>query len=171
MWNYESSMYENGYIEWAGVPEDRVEIGGDLREKPSFGQNMRFFFSYQMNYMYFRYLLWNFCGRTNDVQGLGDYKNSQWATGIDPVDEFLGVSTSELNPQARKAHNSYYAIPLLLALVGLFYQAGKDTRQFTVNATLFFFNSFALVLFLNQAAYQPRAVSYTHLTLPKILRV
>ncbi len=163
MWNYESSMYENGYIEWTGVPEDRVEIGGDLREKPSFGQNMRFFFSYQMNYMYFRYLLWNFCGRTNDVQGLGDYKNSQWATGIDPVDEFLGVSTSELNPQARKAHNSYYAIPLLLALVGLFYQAGKDTRQFTVNATLFFFNSFALVLFLNQAAYQPRERDYVYL--------
>lgn len=163
MWNYESLSYENGYIEWTGLPENTVNIDGEQRLKPSFRQNLTFFFSYQVNYMYFRYLLWNFCGRTNDVQGYGDYKNSQWATGISFVDDFLGISTNELNPQAAKGRNTYYAIPLLLALIGLFYQAGKDTKHFTVNATLFFFNSFALVFFLNQPAYEPRERDYVYL--------
>ena len=163
MWNYETSAAENGYIEWTGLPENSVNINGEERPKPSFAQNLRFFFSYQTNYMYFRYLLWNFCGRTNDVQGYGDYKNSQWASGIKFVDEFLGVATNELNPQAAKGRNYYYAIPLLLALFGLFYQASKDAKHFTVNATLFFFNSIALVIFLNQSAYQARERDYVFL--------
>lgn len=163
MWNYESQSYENGYIEWTGLPENTVNIDGEQRPKPSFRQNLTFFFSYQVNYMYFRYLLWNFCGRTNDVQGYGDYKNSQWATGISFVDDFIGLGNHELNPQADKGRNSYFAIPLLIALIGLFYQASKDTKHFTVNATLFFFNSIALVFFLNQPAYEPRERDYVYL--------
>lgn len=163
MWNYESEATENAYIEWTGRPKNTVMVNGEEREKPSFAQNLQFFFTYQMNYMYFRYLLWNFCGRTNDVQGYGDYKNSQWATGIEPVDGFLNVSTEELNPQAAKGRNIYWAIPLILCLFGSFYQVAKDPKHFTVNATLFFYNSFALILFLNQSAYQPRERDYVFL--------
>lgn len=163
MWDCESLASETGYIEWTGQPEKNVIINGEERPKPSFSQNLRFLFSYQINYMYLRYLFWNFCGRTNDVQGFGDYKNSQWFTGIKPADDFLSVGSDNLNPQAAKGTNRYFAIPLLLALVGLFYQGFKDTKHFTVNATLFFYNSLALVFFLNMAAYQARERDYVYL--------
>jgi hypothetical protein len=160
MWNYESISYENGYIEWVGQPEETVIINGEERPKPSFKQNLQFFFSYQLNYMYFRYLLNNFSGKVNDVQGYGDYKNSQWTTGIKYVENKMNINSQTINPQAKKGHNLYYAIPLLLVIIGLFYHLRKDSKFFLVNFVLFFFTSIALVLYLNQAAYQPRERDY-----------
>lgn len=163
MWNYESISYENGYIEWVGQPEETVIINGEERSKPSFKQNLQFFFSYQLNYMYFRYLLNNFSGKVNDVQGYGDYKNSQWTTGIKYVENKMNINSQTINPQAKKGHNLYYAIPLLLVIIGLFYHLRKDSKFFLVNFVLFFFTSIALVLYLNQAAYQPRERDYVFL--------
>ncbi|MBR5254598.1 MAG: DUF2723 domain-containing protein [Bacteroidales bacterium] len=163
MWNYESISYENGYIEWIGQPEETVIINGEERPKPSFKQNLQFFFSYQLNYMYFRYLLNNFSGKVNDVQGYGDYKNSQWTTGIKYVENKMNINSQTINPQAKKGHNLYYAIPLLLVIIGLFSHLRKDSKFFIVNLTLFFFTSIALVLYLNQAAYQPRERDYVFL--------
>lgn len=163
MWNYESISYENGYIEWLGQPEETVIINGEERQKPSFKQNLQFFFSYQLNYMYFRYLLNNFSGKVNDVQGYGDYKNSQWTTGIKYVENKMNINSQTINPQAKKGHNLYYAIPLLLVIIGLFYHLRKDSKFFLVNFVLFFFTSIALVLYLNQAAYQPRERDYVFL--------
>lgn len=163
MWNYESISYENGYIEWVGQPEETVIINGEERPKPSFKQNLQFFFSYQLNYMYFRYLLNNFSGKVNDVQGYGDYKNSQWTTGIKYVENKMNINSQTINPQAKKGHNLYYAIPLLLVIIGLFYHLRKDSKFFLVNFILFFFTSIALVLYLNQAAYQPRERDYVFL--------
>lgn len=163
MWNYENLAYENGYIEWVGLPESHVVIDGETRQKPSFRQNLRFFFSYQVNYMYLRYLLWNFSGRTNDVQGYGDYKNSQWMTGIGFIDSFLGIGTEKVEQQQSKAHNVYFAIPLLLALFGIFYHINKDSRFPIILGILFFFTSLALVIYLNQEAYQARERDYTYL--------
>lgn len=163
MWNYENISYENGYIEWVGQPEETVMINGEERAKPSFKQNLQFFFSYQLNYMYFRYLLNNFSGKVNDIQGYGDYKNSQWTTGIKYIEDKTNVNSNTLNPQAKKGHNIYYAIPLIIALIGLFYHLRKDSKYFLVNLTLFFFSSIALVIYLNQAAYQPRERDYVYL--------
>ncbi|MEE1021380.1 MAG: DUF2723 domain-containing protein, partial [Bacteroidales bacterium] len=163
MWNYESISYENGYIEWVGQPEETVIINGEERPKPSFKQNLQFFFSYQLNYMYFRYLLNNFSGKVNDVQGYGDYKNSQWTTGIKYVENKMNINSQTINPQAKKGHNLYYAIPLLLVIIGLFYHLRKDSKFFLVNFVLFFFTSITLVLYLNQAAYQPRERDYVFL--------
>lgn len=163
MWNYESISYENGYIEWVGQPEETVIINGEERPKPSFKQNLQFFFSYQLNYMYFRYLLNNFSGKVNDVQGYGDYKNSQWTIGIKYVENKMNINSQTINPQAKKGHNLYYAIPLLLVIIGLFYHLRKDSKFFLVNFVLFFFTSIALVLYLNQAAYQPRERDYVFL--------
>lgn len=163
MWNYESISYENGYIEWVGQPEETIIIDGEERIKPSFKQNLQFFFSYQLNYMYFRYLLNNFSGKVNDVQGYGDYKNSQWTTGIKYVENKMNINSQTINPQAKKGHNLYYAIPLLLVIIGLFYHLRKDSKFFLVNFVLFFFTSIALVLYLNQAAYQPRERDYVFL--------
>ena len=163
MWNYENIAYENGYIEWVGQPEETVIINGEERVKPSFKQNLQFFFSYQLNYMYFRYLLNNFSGKVNDVQGYGDYKNSQWTTGIKYIEDKMSINSQTLNPQAQKGHNLYYAIPLLLVIIGLFSHLRKDSKYFLVNLILFFFSSIALVLYLNQAAYQPRERDYVFL--------
>lgn len=163
MWNYENIAYENGYIEWVGQPEEIVIINGEERVKPSFKQNLQFFFSYQLNYMYFRYLLNNFSGKVNDVQGYGDYKNSQWTTGIKYIEDKMSINSQTLNPQAQKGHNIYYAIPLLLVIIGLFSHLRKDSKYFLVNLILFFFSSIALVLYLNQAAYQPRERDYVFL--------
>lgn len=163
MWNYENISYENGYIEWVGQPEEIVIINSEERVKPSFKQNLQFFFSYQLNYMYFRYLLNNFSGKVNDVQGYGDYKNSQWTTGIKYIEDKMSINSQTLNPQAQKGHNIYYAIPLLLIIIGLFYHLRKDSKYFLVNLILFFFSSIALVLYLNQAAYQPRERDYVFL--------
>lgn len=163
MWNYENISYENGYIEWVGQPEETVIINGEERLKPSFKQNLQFFFSYQLNYMYFRYLLNNFSGKVNDVQGYGDYKNSQWTTGIKYLEDKMSINSQTLNPQAQKGHNLYYAIPLLLVIIGLFSHLRKDSKYFLVNLILFFFSSIALVLYLNQAAYQPRERDYVFL--------
>ncbi|MBO7224888.1 MAG: DUF2723 domain-containing protein, partial [Bacteroidales bacterium] len=163
MWNYENIAYENGYIEWVGQPEEIVIINGEERLKPSFKQNLQFFFSYQLNYMYFRYLLNNFSGKVNDVQGYGDYKNSQWTTGIKYIEDKMSINSQTLNPQAQKGHNLYCAIPLLLVIIGLFSHLRKDSKYFLVNLILFFFSSIALVLYLNQAAYQPRERDYVFL--------
>lgn len=163
MWNYENPSYENGYVEWVGQPEETIIIDGEERLKPSFKQNLQFFFSYQLNYMYFRYLLNNFSGKVNDVQGYGDYKNSQWTTGIKYVENKMNINSQTINPQAKKGHNLYYAIPLLLVIIGLFYHLRKDSKFFLVNFVLFFFTSIALVLYLNQAAYQPRERDYVFL--------
>jgi hypothetical protein len=113
--------------------------------------------------MYFRYLLNNFSGKVNDVQGYGDYKNSQWTTGIKYIEDKMSINSQTLNPQAKKGHNIYYAIPLLLVIIGLFYHLRKDSKFFLVNFVLFFFTSIALVLYLNQAAYQPRERDYVFL--------
>ena len=155
MWNYENISYENGYIEWVGQAEETVIIDGEERLKPSFKQNLQFFFSYQLNYMYFRYLLNNFVGKVNDIQGYGDYKNSQWTTGIKYIEDKTNINSQTINPQARKGHNLYYAMPLLLVLIGIFSHLRKDSKFFLVNTTLFLFTSVALVIYLNQAAYQP----------------
>ena len=163
MWNYENISYESGYIEWVGQPEETIIINSEERVKPSFKQNLQFFFSYQLNYMYFRYLLNNFSGKVNDVQGYGDYKNSQWTTGIKYIEDKMSINSQTLNPQAQKGHNLYYAIPLLLVIIGLFYHLNKDSKYFLVNLILFFFSSIALVLYLNQAAYQPRERDYVFL--------
>ncbi len=163
MWNYESISYENGYMEWVGQPEESVIVNSEQRSKPSFKQNLQFFFSYQINYMYFRYLLNNFMGKVNDVQGYGDYKNSQWTPGIKYIEDKFSINSQTLDPQAKKGHNIYYAIPLILALIGLFYHISKDYQYFWVNTILFFFTSIALVLYLNQAAYQPRERDYVYL--------
>lgn len=163
MWNYENISYENGYIEWVGQAEEIVIIDGEERLKPSFKQNLQFFFSYQLNYMYFRYLLNNFVGKVNDIQGYGDYKNSQWTTGIKYIEDKTNINSHTINPQARKGHNLYYAVPLILIIIGLFSHLRKDSKFFLVNTTLFLFTSVALVVYLNQAAYQPRERDYVYL--------
>lgn len=164
MWNYTSAAEEDGYVSWVGQPEHTVTIDGLEREKPSFKQNLTFFLNYQTYYMYFRYLLWNFSGKTNDVQGFGDIYNGNWQTGYPHPDKLLGVDEGKIpSLYENKGKNKYFAIPLILCLFGIFYHIGKDAKRFLFVLAIFVMYSIAIVIFLNNSAYEPRERDYIYL--------
>lgn len=163
MWNYNNPAYESGYVEWVGMPQDTVIIDGEVRAKPSEIQNIQFFTNYQIGYMYVRYLLWNFVGKTNDLQGFGNNNSGQWISGIYPVDKFFGKTTiSEPTSRRSKARNIYFAIPFLLGILGLFYQIGRDTKGWFALIALFIFTGIAITIYSNEYAYQPRERDYAY---------
>lgn len=163
MWNYNSPDYQWGYIDWVGMPEDTVLINGELRAKPSWIQNLQYFANYQIGYMYGRYLLWNFVGRTNDLQGYGDNYRGQWFTGFYVFDKILGKE-GILSPVdwKNKANNKLFAIPFILGLIGMFFQIGKDIKGWFVVSALFVFCGIAISIYLNDYAYQPRERDYIY---------
>ncbi|MBO6117211.1 MAG: DUF2723 domain-containing protein [Bacteroidales bacterium] len=164
MWNYTSAAYEDGYASWVGQPKKTVLINGEERMKPSFWQNLQFFARYQFGYMYWRYLMWNFSGRTNDLQGYGDITGGQWQTGWFYTDKLLNVDEGR-TPQTitNKANNRYFAIPLILCLIGVFYHIIKDSKRFLFVGTIFIMYSVAIVVYTNVAAYEPRERDYVFL--------
>jgi tetratricopeptide (TPR) repeat protein len=133
-------------------------------EKPTFAQDLGFFFNYQIGHMYMRYFFWNFVGRQNDVQGHGNITDGNWITGIDFIDE------ARLGPQHglpddadhNKAKNVFYGLPFLLGLIGLFYHIKKDNKNAFVVALLFLFTGLAIVVYLNQKPYEPRERDYAY---------
>lgn len=136
-------------------------------EIPSQIDNLAFFASYQLGFMYWRYFMWNFCGRQNDIQGVGETENGNWITGIPFVDNMRLGDQSQLPDELKenKGHNVYYALPLLLGLLGLFWQAfrgRKGGQQFWVVFFLFFMTGIAIVLYLNQTPSQPRERDYAY---------
>ena len=140
------------------------ESGAYTVNVPTFWQNMRFFFAYQVNFMYLRYFLWNFCGRQNDIQGHGELTHGNWITGIPVFDNWM-LGDQDLMPDSlknNKGHNTYFMLPLLLGLAGLFFHAGRDKRNFWVVMLLFFMTGLAIVLYLNQTPLQPRERDYAY---------
>jgi len=131
-------------------------------EKPSFADNMKFMFEYQFGYMYWRYLLWNFVGRQNDVQGKYDTQNGNWLSGITFIDELHLGSQDNLPSDVanNKARNTYYFLPFILGVLGIVFHASKDKKSFYILLILFLFNSFALKIFLNERPFEPRERDY-----------
>ena len=161
--DYESWM---GGVEGTEVPYDRC--GEQMTVKmPSQIDNIRFFLSYQCNFMYWRYFMWNFAGRQNDIQGNGELEHGNWITGIKPLDD-ARLGNQDMLPdelKTNKGHNVFYCLPLLLGLIGMFWQAfrGKrGIRQFWVVAFLFFMTGLAIVIYLNQTPVQPRERDYAY---------
>lgn len=131
-------------------------------EKPTFWQNIQYLFSYQINYMYVRYFMWNFVGRQNDIQGKMD-NNGQWLSGITPIDEFfLGTSQTDLPSDVahNKGRNTYFFLPLLLGIIGLLFQSNRDLRATWVVFVLFMFTGIALKIYLNESPFEPRERDY-----------
>ena len=134
---------------------------------PTQWENIKFFFSYQLNWMYWRYFMWNFAGRQNDIQGSGEIEHGNWITGIPFIDNWL-VGDQSLLPQElkdNKGHNVFYCLPLLLGIIGLLWQAyrgQKGIQQFWVVFFLFFMTGIAIVLYLNQTPSQPRERDYAY---------
>jgi len=133
-------------------------------ETPSFMQNIQFFSSWQMGFMYWRYFLWNFAGRENDFQGQGDVSNGNWITGIDTIDAKRMGNRAELPVSIRQneGHNVYFGLPLLLGFAGLCWVFRRNKQVTLVLATLFFFTGMAIVIYLNQDPYQPRERDYAY---------
>ncbi|WP_290377495.1 hypothetical protein, partial [uncultured Bacteroides sp.] len=134
---------------------------------PTQWENIKFFFSYQLNWMYWRYFMWNFAGRQNDIQGSGEIEHGNWITGIYFIDNWLVGDQSLLPAELRdnKGHNVFYCLPLLLGIIGLLWQAyrgQKGIQQFWVVFFLFFMTGIAIVLYLNQTPSQPRERDYAY---------
>ena len=183
-----SSAHAQAYESWLGgvtgtnVPYDRC--GEQVTVKmPTQWDNIRFFLSYQCNFMYWRYFMWNFAGRQNDIQGNGEPEHGNWITGIPFIDNAMLGDQSKLPDDLKenKGHNVFYCMPLILGLIGLFWQAwytrkrkvvknGKETeellpigiQQFWVVFFLFFMTGLAIVIYLNQVPMQPRERDYAY---------
>ena len=163
-----AGAYENwmGGVEGTQVPYDRC--GEPVMVKmPTQMENIRFFLSYQCNFMYWRYFMWNFAGRQNDIQGNGEPEHGNWITGISFIDDWMLGDQSKMPAElkANKGHNVFYCLPLLLGLIGLFWQAWRGQRgirQFWVVFFLFFMTGLAIVLYLIQTPQQPRERDYAY---------
>ncbi len=169
----------SAYKEWANVKGKRVRYDYCGQQKteycPTFAENLRFFFRYQVNFMYWRYFMWNFSGRQNDLQSYGDLSKGNWITGIKFIDNAMLGDQDALPTELKnnKGHNVYYMLPLLLGIIGVVWQCSKRIkvgekeqhegwRSFTITALLFLLTGLAIVVYLNQTPYQPRERDYAY---------
>lgn len=158
------------YENWGNVTGRPVRVqlrdgSSEVINKPSFGENLRFFFSYQIGHMYMRYLMWNFSGRQNDIQGHGSPVEGNWITGIPFVDQVL-VGPQKHLPEsmtANKGYSRFFMLPFLLGLLGFFHQLKKRPHDALVVGLLFFMTGMAIVIYLNQTPYQPRERDYSYI--------
>ena len=169
MWDADhASAYESwmGGVDGTQVPYDRCGEPVTVKMPTQF-ENIRFFLSYQCNFMYWRYFIWNFAGRQNDIQGNGELEHGNWISGIPFFDNWRLGDQSKLPDDLKmnKGHNVFYCLPLLLGLIGLFWQAyrgQRGIRQFWVVFFLFFMTGLAIVIYLNQTPMQPRERDYAY---------
>ena len=179
-----SSEHVDVYLDWAGIKESDVynqstDASGNImrdragniqydrsspRKAPAFFQNLKFFFRYQVGHMYFRYFMWNFAGRQNDEQGHGEATYGNWISGIDFIDQFRIGSKKNMPEELlfNPSRNEYFFLPLLLGLLGIFYQAQKDVKNFWIVMFLFILTGVAIVVYLNQTPLQPRERDYAY---------
>ncbi len=155
------------YHSWANIKGRPVEIteNGKTRVEyvPTFGENLRFFFKYQVGHMYMRYFLWNFVGRQNDEDGSG-ILSGNWISGISFIDEKLVGNQHNLPASLKNApsRNTYYFLPFILGLIGLLFLLDRSKSYFTITVLLFFFTGLAIVIYLNQTPLQPRERDYAY---------
>jgi hypothetical protein len=165
MWdNSNDQGHADYYASFAGIGKDPKT--GQYLSKPTMGDNIAFFFSYQLNWMYWRYFMWNFAGKQNDLQGIdmGNVRDGNWLTGISFWDNARLGDQSKMPETLKnnKSHNRLFALPLLLGILGLIYQYKKDKEGSIVVGLLFFFTGIAIVFYLNQAGNQPRERDYAY---------
>ncbi len=170
MWSNQKSSHIEMYKQYGKVKGIPIEVEGDegkteTRIRPTFGENLRFFFTYQLSHMYFRYFMWNFSGRQNDIESQGEIENGNWLTGINWFDEnILGLGPQDNLPDSMKnpARNKFYLLPFLLGLIGLIYHSNTNKKDTLVIALLFIMTGLAILVYLNQYPYQPRERDYAY---------
>jgi hypothetical protein len=154
MWSNQQS-HINEYKKWTGIKNDRT---------PSFGKNLSFFWNYQLGEMYWRYFMWNFSGRQNDMQGPGGITKGNWITGIDFIDA-MRLGPQDKLPESlknNKARNKMYMLPFLLGIIGMIYHYTRNSKDAWIVMMLFFFTGVAIVIYLNGTPLQPRERDYAY---------
>jgi len=167
MWS-DQSDHKEVYEEWGKIKGTPIQVTDQAGEKkvlkrPTFTENLRFMFSYQFGFMYFRYFMWNFSGKQNDTQGTGGAINGNWITGINFLDE-PRVGTSDLPADLKNdtSRNKYYLLPFILGLAGMFYHLNRDNKNWGIILLLFVMTGIAIVVYLNQYPNQPRERDYAY---------
>ncbi|HEY0042269.1 MAG TPA: DUF2723 domain-containing protein, partial [Flavisolibacter sp.] len=153
-----------GYAPYRLQQGSGIQQGGQITfvQVPKVGENLQWFFTYQMGFMYWRYFMWNFAGKQNDVQGFGNVRDGNWMTGISFIDN-LRMGDQQLLPETlktNKANNNLFLLPFILGVLGCVYQLLKDRKDWITTFLLFFFTGVAIVVYLNQAGSQPRERDY-----------
>jgi len=167
MWS-DQNDHQEVYQQWGrvkGMPIQITDQAGEKKivKKPTFRENLRFMFSYQFGYMYFRYFMWNFAGKQNDTQGTGGAINGNWLTGIKFLDEpRLGTYDLPGDMKTDPSRNKYYLLPFILGLAGMFYQLNRDNKNWGIILLLFVMTGIAIVVYLNQYPNQPRERDYAY---------
>jgi len=156
MWSRED-RHIKAYKDWANIK-------GRKNKKPSFADNLAYFYNYQINHMYIRYFMWNFAGKQNDIQSHGSITEGQWLSGITFFDEWrLGPQDNLPSRQANNpGRNHFYMLPFLLGMIGLIYHYKKNKKDAWIVSLLFIFTGLAIVIYLNQYPYQPRERDYAY---------
>jgi len=170
MWSRQSDFHVSGYQTWGRIEGRPMNFTGpdgstEVIQKPTFIENIRFFITYQLGHMYWRYFFWNFSGRQNDIQGHGSPVEGNWLTGIPFIDEARvgpqdNLPASMLNNPGR---NIYFMLPLILGIIGLVYQLKRRPNDFFVVGALFLMTGIAIVVYLNQTPFQPRERDYSYI--------
>lgn len=164
---------EPGHVEayksWVNIRGRKVPVQDEEGKQtntilPTFQENVSFFMKYQLGFMYLRYFMWNFAGRQNDIQGNGDLQNGNWQSGFSLIDQQIAGPQTHLPTAAKenKGRNSYYFLPLLLGILGIFFQYKNDFKNFLSIGLLFFLMSIALVVYLNEVPNTPRERDYVY---------
>lgn len=169
-WGQDERKIE-AYKSWSGYAANGPNHAGkpsipttDGQRLPTFGENMRYMVSYQINWMYFRYFMWNFAGRQNDIQGHGDVMRGNWKSGLDLIDEQrLGDQrNAPLYTRNNPSNNSFFFLPLILGLIGMAFHFFKAPKDAFVVLLLFLFTGLAIVVYLNQKPFEPRERDYAY---------
>ncbi|MEH6537112.1 MAG: DUF2723 domain-containing protein [Psychroserpens sp.] len=163
--NFRSEVAQ-GKIDYEEYNDFLKQFGRDFLdiEKPSFGDNLYYMVDYQLGYMYWRYFMWNFSGRQDDIQGRYDDLHGNWISGIDPIDKWhLGISQNNLPSDVKnnKARNTYYMLPLILGIIGFLFVLSRDPKRFWVLLVFFLFTGLAIQFYTNVRPFEPRERDYS----------
>jgi hypothetical protein len=176
-WNNDMQQRQDGSIDWGAKVEaykswsgynpmegSKSKKGKDGLRLPSFSENMTYFFSYQVNWMYWRYFMWNFAGRQNDIQGHGNEMKGNWISGFDVVDDTrLGdQANAPYFTKENPSNNKFFFLPLIFGIIGLLYHFYKSPKDAFVILLAFLFTGLAIVVYLNQKPFEPRERDYAY---------
>jgi len=167
MYSDQSLQHVDGYKKWSGYDENDGTVtaqGKDGKRLPTFGENMTYFFRYQCNWMYWRYFMWNFAGRQNDIQGHGDAIRGNWISGFSAVDD-ARLGSQENAPYFTKqnpAHNTFFFLPLIFGVIGMIFHFWRAPKDAFVLFLAFLFTGLAIVVYLNQKPIEPRERDYAY---------
>ena len=169
MWNGTKKTFTNTYERY--IDKSKMKVTTQKRANgstervmiPTFGQNIRFFLDYQCGWMFWRYFMWNFVGRQNDIEGQGEIEHGNWVSGFGFIDNPRLGNQSDLPRSMQNPSNTkYYFLPLILGIIGLLYQVKFDPKNCWVVFLLFFMTGIAIITYLNQTPYQPRERDYSY---------